>query len=128
MNYTVGDFLIRIKNAYMANKVSAVLPYSKENLAIGKILVAEGYLKKIVEEGTETKKLVAELLYKDREPAIHDVKLVSKPSLHRHTKKVALTKYRGGAGLTIISTSKGVMSGKQAYKVGVGGEVICQLF
>src|SRR6185503_4771791 len=100
MNYTVGQFLIQIKNACMAHKKDVILPYSKESLAIGKILQEEGYLKKITEkEENKIKSLYAELIYQNHEPKIHDIHLVSKPSLHRYVRKTRIPRTLGGYGI-----------------------------
>ncbi len=125
--YTKGDFLIRIKNAYMANKKEVELSYSKENFAIGKILEQEGFIKKIIEEKKGSKKfLQAVLLYKNRKPSLISVKIISKPSVHiyKNKSKINLLSY----GVTIVSTSHGIMSGKEARAKGFGGEVICQIY
>lgn len=128
MNYTVGDFLIRIKNAYLAHKTSVELPYSKEVLAIGKILEKKGYIGRVLESGEKVKRIKAELVYKDRKPALSDVKIISRPSVHIYKKKTEMSSTRGGFGLTILSTSKGIMSGDQAKRAGVGGEIICEVY
>lgn len=133
MNHLISDFLIRIKNAYMAKKKNVEFPYSKVVLAIGKILEKEGYIKKITEKEQDKKKfLQVELLYKNRgnakNAAFRDVKLVSKPSVHIYSGKTRIPKTRGGFGITVLSTSKGVMTDKQAVKEGVGGEILFQIF
>ena len=129
MNYTIADFLIRIKNAYMAYKMDVVLPYSKVNLALGTILVEEGYIKSIEEKKDGMKKnLAAKLKYDNRQPAMTDVKIVSTPALHIHVKKHLIPKSYGVHGVTIVSTNEGIMTDKKARKKGVGGKVLCQVF
>lgn len=128
MNYSIGDFLIRIKNAYMARKKDVVLPYSKVNLALGKIMAEEGYIKEVSMREDEGKKiLVAKLLYKNRMPALYNVKIISKPSLHSYVKKSEIATSRRGSGVFVISTNKGIMTDKKAKKEGIGGKVLCQL-
>lgn len=126
--YTTGDFLIRIKNAYMACKPEVILPFSKENLSIGKILEKEGYIAKIEERKDEKKSLIATLSYTDRTPALSQIRLVSKPSVHHYVTRRRIPKTRGGFGITILTTSKGIMTDKKARKEGVGGEVICEVY
>lgn len=123
--YTVGQFLIELKNAYAASKKEASLPYSKENLAIGRLLVKNNYLKKIEENDT---RLVAQLLYKNRKPAITHIKLISKPSVRIYIRNSAMAKNLRGAGLTILSTNKGILTGMDARKQQLGGEVICRVY
>jgi small subunit ribosomal protein S8 len=127
--YNTGDFLIRIKNAYMARKRDVELPFSKNNLAIAKVMVEEGYLAKIEEKEVEKKKtLHAQLSYKDRKPTVTEIKLVSTPSVHVYVKSTEIPRTQGGLGMTVISTPEGVLSGKKARQKGLGGKVICQIF
>lgn len=126
--YTVGDFLIRIKNAYASSKKEVDLPFSKENYAIGKILVEEGYLKKIKEKGGNKKSLEAELSYKNKKPSLSKIKLVSKPSVRIYSIKKKIPKTLKGRGITLISTNLGVLTDKKAREKNVGGEIICQIY
>lgn len=126
--YNTGDFLIRIKNAYMARMREVILPYSKNNLAIGRVMAEEGYLKKIEEKDVEGKKMLhAVLVYKERMPALTQIKLISTPSVHVYVKSNKIPRTQGGFGTTIVSTPEGVLSGKKAQKKGLGGKVICQI-
>ncbi len=127
--YTIGDFLIRLKNAYLARKKEIIFPYSKVVKSIGKILEEEGYIKKISEKTEEKKKqLIIELLYKSKKPVFNDVILISKPSVHVYVDKKNIPNTRGGFGITIISTNKGILTDKKARKENVGGKVLCQIF
>lgn len=126
--YTIGDFLIQLKNGYMAHKKEVVLPYAKIIVSLGEILAHEGYVKKSSVIEVEGRKMVSvELLYKNKRPAMRDVKLVSKPSLHRYVTKINIKKFAGNFGISVLSTSKGVMTGKEAFKQGVGGELLCEI-
>lgn len=128
-NYPIGDFLIRIKNAYLAGKKELVCPHSKSIASIGKILVDEGYLKKIKEGDNQGRKTITvELLYKGRRAALTDIKIISKPSVHEYFDIKKLKKGGRKFGMSIISTNKGIMTGKNAQKENVGGEVICKVF
>ncbi|HVZ67145.1 MAG TPA: 30S ribosomal protein S8 [Patescibacteria group bacterium] len=123
--YTVGDFLIRIQNAYMAGKKQVEYPNSKMVVSIGKILEKEGYVKG---SKAQAGKLVIELLYKNKLPAISSIKLVSKPSIRHYINKDSVKTAVERHGVGILSTSRGVMSTKQAQKEGVGGELICKIY
>lgn len=126
--YTIGDFLIQIKNGYMAHKKELVLPYSKIGIAIGKILEHEGYVKKIETTEEENRKMIKiELLYKNKRPAMRGVKLISKPSVHRYVTKNNMKRKAMNFGITVLSTSKGVMTGEEALKKGIGGELLCEV-
>lgn len=128
MNYTLADFLIRIKNAYGASRKNVDLPYSKYVESIGQILVKEGYIKNItknVESGKPS--LSAELLYKSRRPAMSDVTIVSKPSIRRYLNKSEVKKTLHQYGMSIVSTSQGIMTNKGAAEKNLGGELICKI-
>lgn len=126
--YTIGDFLIQLKNAYMAHKKEVVLPYAKIIVSIGEILAKEGYVKKVSVKEIEGRKYVqVELLYKNRRPAMRDVKLISKPSVHRYVTKNNMKRIAGNFGISVLSTSSGVMTGKEALQKGVGGELLCEV-
>lgn len=126
MNYVVGDFIIRLKNASSARRKDVVLPYSKLNKEIGHVLAKEGFLEKISEEDLNGKKvLVAHIRYQRRNPVLSGVRIVSKPSLRIHIKNQAVeTVEKKGHVTAILSTNSGVMTGKQAQKKGVGGELL----
>jgi small subunit ribosomal protein S8 len=132
--YTIGDFLIQIKNAYGAGKHELTLPHAKIIESLGKILETEGFVKKIrVEEKAEPKKaarkyVVVELLYRGRSPALHEVKLISRPSVHHYIDRAKVKKSLRENGISIISTSQGVMTHKHAFEKGIGGELICTIF
>lgn len=123
MNYIVGDFVIRIKNAVSANRKRVILPYSKITKNIAEVLVRESFLSSMHEEEQEGKKiLVADIAYNRRIPVFTDVRIISKPSLRMYAKAADANKLRGrGLERIIVSTSKGVMTGHEAVKKGVGG-------
>jgi small subunit ribosomal protein S8 len=130
MNYLVADFILRIKNASLARRKQVVMPYSNINKAIGKTLVKEGFLAELKEDTIEGKKnLVATLRYENRRPVVSDVIIISKPSLRvylsaREIKRTALI----DAMTSIVSTNAGVMTGRDAAKKGVGGEVLFRVW
>ncbi|MBP6913514.1 MAG: 30S ribosomal protein S8 [Candidatus Levybacteria bacterium] len=126
--YTIGDFLIQIKNGYMARKKQLVVPYAKIVLSMGEILAKEGYIKTAeVTDNNGRKMITIQLLYKNKRPALKDVKLVSKPSLHRYVTKSRIKRFAGNFGISVVSTSRGVMTGKEALQQGVGGELLCEI-
>ncbi len=119
----VGDLLIRIKNGYMAFKKEVVAPYSKLNIAICELLQKEGYVEKC-----EVSERIINITLKynemQREPALTDVKRISKPGRRVYKGAKFLPVVFDGLGIAIISTPKGIMSNKQAKKEGLGGEIM----
>ncbi len=127
MNHLVSDFIIRIKNASLARRKTVLLPYSRLTHEIGKTLVKEGFLKTIAEEKENGAKrmLIAEIVYNRRIPAITNVYVVSKPSLRIYTSSKDINEKRGREKhMVILSTNKGILSDREAQKMGVGGEVL----
>jgi small subunit ribosomal protein S8 len=121
----VSDMLTRIRNAQKARKVNVAMPSSKQKEAIAEVLKAEGYITGYSVEGDAKKTLTIELKYFQGEPVIEEIKRVSRPGLRIFKSKDELPSVNGGLGIAIISTSKGVMTEKQARASGNGGEVIC---
>jgi small subunit ribosomal protein S8 len=126
MNYQVADFVIRIKNAALAKRKEVVLPYSKLNLGIGQVLVKNGFLESIKEEEVDKKKnLKGVVKYERRQPALTEIDIISKPSLRVYGGSSAIEKMaRKGKRIIVISTSQGVMTGREAKKKGLGGEIL----
>lgn len=120
------DFIIRIKNATLARRKEVVFPYSNLNKEIGKVLVKEGFLENIKEETTKGKKnLKAIITYEKRFPALTGVDIISKPSLRIYENANGILEIeKRGRKTAIVSTNQGVMTGKDAKKKGIGGEVI----
>lgn len=130
MTDPVADMLIRIKNAYLAGKKTVIIPYSKVKESIANVLVANGYITSFVKKETPTLQgeLEVVLTYKGKQPAVTDVKRISKPGRRSYSNVEKIPKTLGGYGVTIISTSQGVMSDKDAKKKNIGGEVLCQIW
>lgn len=129
-NSTVTDFIIRIKNAANAHRKEVVLPYSKLCKRIAAVLVAEGVLNGIREEKREGRDtLIGEVRYEKRRPVFSDVAIVSKPSLHIHIphSKLIARMRRSGSQCIILSTNKGIMTARDAYKKRIGGEVLFEI-
>jgi len=125
----VGDMLTRIRNAALAHKKTLELPSSKLKVAVAKLLVKEVYLVSVDEStGEHGPVLKLELTYDGKEPILTGIKRVSKPGLRWYVNKKKIPAVMGGAGVAIISTPSGVMSGKDARKLGVGGELLCEIW
>lgn len=130
MNYIVSDIAIRIKNAVLAKRKRVVLPKCNMSQKIANVLIKGHFLTKIGEELVEEKKqLVADISYYNRMPVITDIKIVSKPSLRVYTNVSDLVKEQGKQlGMIVVSTSQGVMSGKEAIEKGIGGEMLFEIW
>jgi len=130
MTDPIADMLTRIRNAYMAKKDSAVVPFSKMKKAIAEILVREGYIGNIRESEAEGagNMLVLELKYIEKRPAIQSIKRESKPGHRKYRKATEMPKILNDFGIAIVSTPKGLMTNKEARKENVGGELICSVY
>lgn len=128
-NDRVADMLTRLRNAYKAQLQVVSMPYSGLLENICKVLEEEGFVRTHrVETDGKKKNLVVELKYIDGEPAMREVKRVSKSGLRKYAKVSALPKHYNGLGISIVSTSKGVMTDFSARQQQVGGEVLCTVF
>jgi small subunit ribosomal protein S8 len=130
MTDPVGDMLTRIRNAQLVRKSHVDIPASKLKMSVGKILVEEGYAEELVEPDAEKgeRSFRLKLKYYKNQAVIEEIKRISKPGRRHFVSKDEIPMVYQGLGISILSTSKGVISGRQAYKLGVGGEVICTLF
>jgi len=130
MSDTISDMLTRIRNGLMAQKPEVVLPYSKFKHNLAKVLQGEGWLAQVdVKEVDGFKTLSLILKYDTKgQPTITGIKRVSKPGQRIYSNRTQIPKSLGGLGTTIISTSKGLMTDKEARKQKVGGEVVCQIW
>ncbi len=121
----VSDMLTRIRNAQKATKVTVKMPSSMQKVNIANVLKGEGYITDFSVSGDAKKELSIELKYFQGKPVIDEIKRVSRPGLRIFKSKDELPSVNGGLGIAIISTSKGMMTEKQARSSGNGGEVIC---
>lgn len=130
INDPIADMLTRIRNAGMARQHETSMPSTKILVAIAKILQQEGYIEGFhVEERRPVSVLKIELKYgSNRSHAIREVKRVSKPGLRVYAGKTELPQVRSGLGISIVSTSQGVLSGREARHRGIGGEVLCTVW
>ena len=125
--------LIQIKNAQARGKSEAVLPFSKIKFGIAGILKNKGFIGNVDKRKIKTKKsefdtLAVELKYNDGVGAIDGIKLISKPSRRIYARKVDLKPVKNGYGISVVSTSKGIMTGEDARKTGLGGEVLFEIW
>ena len=126
MQDPISDMLTRVRNAQAVAKKEVTMPFSTLKLSIAKVLKEEGYIVDCRKEGDLTKPLLAiELKYHEGEPVIAHIERVSCPALRAYQGKNKLPTIKSGLGVSIISTSKGVMSDRQARRQGEGGEVLC---
>ena len=123
----IADMLTRIRNAVMVRHDSVLVPSSKIKMAIARILKEEGFIKEfdiIKSEPQQTIRI--HLKYdEDKEPILSGLERVSKPGLRVYVGKNEIPRVAGGMGIAIVSTSKGVMTGQQAWRQGIGGELLC---
>lgn len=126
----IADMLTRIRNALMVRHDFVLVPASKMKLAIAKILKEEGFIADYeVLRGKTQRVIKIHLRYtEDNQPMIMGIKRVSKPGLRVYVGSKEIPRLYGGLGVAIISTSKGVMTGKQARRLGIGGEFLCYVW
>lgn len=126
----IADMLTRIRNAGTARRTETTMPSSKMLVAIAKILEQEGYIAGWdVREDKPFNKLTVYLKYgSDRKPAIRAIKRISKPGLRVYAARDEIPRVRNGLGVAIVSTSQGVISGQEARRLGIGGEVLCTVY
>jgi small subunit ribosomal protein S8 len=126
----VADYLSRVRNAISAKHDKVDIPMSKIKVEITRILKEEGFIQnyKLQEEDKKQGTIRLFLKYSDGTPVITGLKQVSKPGRRIYAHKDKIPKVVGGLGIAIVSTSKGIMTGDQSHKTGVGGEVLCQVW
>jgi small subunit ribosomal protein S8 len=130
MTYQVGDFIIRIKNAYAARRKEVVMPFSNISFAVAKTLVKNSFLSEVKTEEHDGKKQIRAILrYTRRKPVVTEVEIISKPSLRVYISAIENHKRAGRDAMTaILSTSQGIMTGKDAQKKGIGGELLFRVW
>ena len=125
----IGDMFTRIRNGQLRSLRFVNIPASKFRLKILEVLKAEGYIKNILIEDEKNKKnLKVDLKYYEGIPVIKEIKRVSKPGRRVYSRASSIPRIQNGLGLSILSTSKGVMSDIEARKNNLGGEIICRIF
>ncbi|MCR5004000.1 MAG: 30S ribosomal protein S8 [Bacteroidales bacterium] len=131
MTDPIADYLTRVRNAYLAGKKVVEIPASKMKLAITKILCEKGYILsyKLVEaEPQSTIKLALKYHPQTKAAAIKKIQRVSTPGLRKYTDVENMPRVLNGLGIAILSTSKGIITDKEAKELNVGGEVICYVY
>jgi small subunit ribosomal protein S8 len=127
----IADMLTRIRNAIMARHDSVLIPASKTKISIAHILKEEGFITdyEVVKGDTPQRVIKIQLKYTGKkEPILTGLKRVSKPGLRVYVGKGEIPRIYEGLGITILSTPSGVMTGRQAWRKGVGGEVLCYIW
>ena len=130
MTDPLGDMLTRIRNGLAAKKSVVECPKSKLRTAVLDVLKKEGFIRGIESKKNEDNKdiILIELKYFDGKPAIKEIKRESKPGLRVYSSKKDMPLHYGGLGISIVSTSKGLMSDHEARNANIGGEILCRVF
>lgn len=128
VNDPIGDMLAQIKNAAMAGKYVVELPHSRMKIQVAEVLVQEGYLTSAEPFGDKPKLMLRLHLKSEDASALRDIKRVSKPGLRWYVTKDKIPQVLGGMGIAVLSTSAGIMTGSEAKKRGIGGELLCTVW
>ena len=128
MSDPISDLLTRIRNAGRALLPAVELPHSRMKESVAKILRSEGYVSDVAVEGDAKKKLKIRLKYQGKKSVIEGLKRVSRPGLRRYVGSTEIPRVLNGMGVSIVSTPEGVMTGAQAKKKNLGGELLCQVW
>lgn len=128
MNDPISDMLTRIRNAQRALLPTVEVPHSKLKESIAGILKREGYIADAAVEGSNVKTLKLRLKYQGKRGIIEGLRRISRPGLRRYVGVDEIPRVRGGLGIAILSTSEGILSGTQARKKNLGGELICYVW
>ena len=131
MTDPIADFLTRIRNGLLSRKTQVDVPASKVKRKLAELLRDEGYLSAVAESGTSEPQGILSLTLRwdaNRKPAISGLRRISKPGQRAYVPADRLPKVRRGLGTAIISTSRGMMTDRDARKQGIGGEVICEVW
>lgn len=128
MHDPISDLLTRIRNAGMAQHRELIMPHSRLKESVAQILKQEGFLSDVAVEGTKLKQLRLALRYQGRRSAITGIRQISTPGLRRYVGAGSIPRVLGGMGVAVISTPKGVVTGSDAQKLNVGGEVLCYVW
>ena len=130
INDPIADMLTRIRNGLIARHDSVTMPASNMKKAIAKILLDEGYIKSVdyIDDGLQGQIKIVLKYMQGKESVIKGLKRISKPGLRVYAKSDEIPKVLGGLGIAIVSTSKGVLTDKEARNAGVGGEVLAYIW
>ncbi|MBI4837495.1 MAG: 30S ribosomal protein S8 [Candidatus Portnoybacteria bacterium] len=129
MTDPIADMLIRIKNAQAVGRQTVKIPFSGLKLSLAQILEKAGFVGKVEKRGKDIQKYIKiDLKYKEGRSNIGGVRRMSRPGQRLYVTKNEIRPVKQGYGLAIISTSKGLMTNKEARKIGVGGELMCEIW
>jgi small subunit ribosomal protein S8 len=130
VNDPISDMLTRIRNAGMARKPNTTMPSTKVLVAIAQILKAEGYIDdyEVIEKRPQNVLNITLRYGADKRHSIREIRRVSKPGLRVYAGKNAIPRVKSGLGIAIVSTPEGVLTGYEARRRGIGGEVLCTVF
>jgi len=128
-NDPIADMLTRIRNAVMVGHDSVLVPHSRLKVSLARILKDEGYVEDFeVVKSKPAQMIRIQLKYVDKQPAVLGLERVSRPGLRVYAGKTEIPRVYGGLGTAIMSTSQGVMTGKEAWRKKLGGEVLCYIW
>jgi small subunit ribosomal protein S8 len=128
MQDPIADMLTRIRNGQSARKLQVTMPESKQRVALAVVLEREGYIEGFERvPGEGLKSFTITLKYFEGRPVIEDLRRVSRPGLRVYRAKGHIPKVRGGLGVAVLSTSRGVLTDREARQQGVGGEIMCYI-
>lgn len=128
MTDPISDMLTRIRNANRALLPAVAMPHSRLKESIAHILKREGYITDFAVEGKLPRTMKLKLKYQGKKSVIEGLRRISTPGLRRYVGATDIPRVRGGLGVAVISTSEGVMTGNQARKKNIGGEVLCHVW
>jgi small subunit ribosomal protein S8 len=128
MNDPISDMLCRIRNANRALLPAVEIPHSKMKESIAGIFKREGYIADFAVEGKLPKTMKLKLKYQGKKSVIEGLRRISTPGLRRYVGSTEIPRVRGGLGVAVLSTSEGLMTGNQARKKNIGGELLCYVW
>lgn len=128
MQDPLSDMLTRIRNAHQRSKIDVTMPSSKLKVSVAEVLESEGYITGFSTTDGAKPELTVELKYFEGKPVIEEIARISRPGLRKYAGSNDLPSVRGGLGIAIVSTSRGVMTDRAARAAGIGGEVLCTVF
>jgi small subunit ribosomal protein S8 len=128
MTDPISDMLTRIRNASRALLPTVEMPHSRMKESLANILKKEGYIASVAIDGKTIKKLKLQLKYQGKKNVIEGLRRISKPGLRHYVGATEIPRVLGGLGVAVISTPEGVMTGTQARKKNIGGELLCYIW
>jgi small subunit ribosomal protein S8 len=124
----IADMLTRIRNASRALLPTVAIPHSRMKESLAHILKSEGYVAEVAVEGKLPKTIKLRLKYEGKKGVIEGIKRISSPGLRNYVGATEIPRVRGGLGVAVVSTSEGVMTGQEARKKNIGGELLCYVW